>query len=181
MIRRIPDDAFEEYFALGPERSYRRLAEKLGVSKQAISKRAKEDRWQQRIQEREERTREAVATRVEESIEALNARHLKILKAVQAKALEALKGLSMAKAGDVIRALEMSIRQERVIRGEPGGGIGISVDVTNHQVAVGPPVPENDALGMSIYRLSELARSHGLMDEGEDHEGEPSGSGSSCS
>ena len=163
MTRRIPGDAFEEYYALGPERSYRRMANKLGVSKQAIAKCAKRESWQQRIVEREQKTRTAVSTMVEDTIETLNARHLKILKAVQGRALEALKSLSMSKAGDVIRALEMSIRQERVIHGEPDGGFGISVNVNNRQVAPGPPVPSNDTLGESIQRLSELAKAHGLL------------------
>ena len=47
----------------------------------------------------------------------MNERHLKIAKALQGKALEALRRLPLDKATDVIRALELGVKQERL---DPG-------------------------------------------------------------
>lgn len=168
MASKIPPDAFEFYFGLGSGRSYRAVADHFGVTKKAITNLAVREGWQQLIEERELKIRESTDRKAVETIEQQNERHLRILKAIQAKALEALKSLSMEKAADVVRALEMSIRQERLIRGEPDGAFGISVNVTNHAMTSGPPIPNNDALGESIRRLSELARDHGLFGEEDD-------------
>ena len=130
MAKRIPETAFEDYFAMGAGRSYEALAEKYGVTKRAITRRARAERWQRRIQEREQRTKEAVRAKVEESLEDLNARHLRIVKAMQAKALEYLKTLPMATAMDAVRTLEISIKQERLIHGEPSDRSAISVEET---------------------------------------------------
>ena len=47
MAKRIPPDAFEQYHALGPSRAYATLAERYGVSKQAVAKLAVRERWQE--------------------------------------------------------------------------------------------------------------------------------------
>lgn len=117
-MTKIPRSAFEDYYALGKERSYETLARQYGCSKRAIVLRAKQENWQGRLQDREIRTREAISNRVEESIEALKARHLRMLKAIQGKALEALKALPLTSAMDAVRALGLSIKQERLIYGE---------------------------------------------------------------
>ncbi len=119
MANRIPDRAFEDYFGQGANRSYQELADRYGVSKRAVVKRATQERWQERVRERDEKTMEVVASKVEETIESLNSRHLRVLKAIQAKALEALKALPMTTAMDAVRSLEITIRQERLIHGEP--------------------------------------------------------------
>jgi len=49
MVRRIPPDAYEQYLEMGTDRSYQVLADRYGVSKTAIVKRAKKEGWQERI------------------------------------------------------------------------------------------------------------------------------------
>ena len=130
MIVRLPDGAFEVYFALGPDRSYQAVADKLGVSKKAVTRRAVKENWQGRIVERDRKTRAATEAKALESLEELNDRHLRILKAIQAKALEALKRLPLNNAKDAGRALIESIKQERLIRGEPTDRSAISMEET---------------------------------------------------
>ena len=52
-----------------------------------------------------------------ESLEGMNLRHLKSLKIIQGKALEALRTMPLSTAMEAVRALDMAIRQERLIRG----------------------------------------------------------------
>ena len=49
MTRKIPEDAFELYVSLGPERSYAAVAEQYGVTKRAVVKRAKAEAWSERL------------------------------------------------------------------------------------------------------------------------------------
>ena len=130
MGKRIPEDAFEQYYLLGPERSYRRLASSLAVSKQAIAKKAKRESWQGRVLERDRKMQAAVASKVEGTLEALNERHLRILRGIQARALEVLKKMPLNTGMEAVRALELSIKQERLILGEPSDRTAVSVEET---------------------------------------------------
>ena len=128
MKRKIPADAFEFYAALGPERSYLKVAQHYGVTKRAVTKRAAQEDWAQRMAEVEERVRAESEDNAVELLREMNARHLKIAKALQGKALNALKSLPIDKAADVIRALELGVKQERLIQGEPSERSEMSVE-----------------------------------------------------
>lgn len=128
MARKIPPDAFEFYFGLGTTRSYQAVADHYGVSKRAITKVATRDGWQQRVDEREEKAREAIDKKAVETLEAMSSRHLKSLRVIQGKALESLKGSSLKSAMDAVRALDLAIKGERLIRGEPSERTALSVE-----------------------------------------------------
>ena len=129
MSARIPSTrAFEFYVGLGPDRSYQRVADEFGVSKRAVTKLAARERWQQRVAELERQAREGAEKKALESLEGMNLRHLKSLKVVQGKALEALRTMPLSTAMEAVRALDMAIRQERLIRGEPSDRTAISVE-----------------------------------------------------
>lgn len=128
MGRKIPPDAFDVYVNLGPSRNYETLALKYGVTKRAITKAAKRERWQERVLELERKAREGADQKILESLESMNLRHLKSLKVIQGKALEALRSMPLESAMEAVRALDISIRQERVIRGEPGERTAINVE-----------------------------------------------------
>ena len=51
MAKKIPTDAFDYYFSLGPSRSYQAVAEKYGASKRAVVGVAKRENWQKRLLE----------------------------------------------------------------------------------------------------------------------------------
>ncbi|MBK9386558.1 MAG: hypothetical protein IPN34_17230 [Planctomycetes bacterium] len=165
MPRHIPADAFEVYYAMGPARSYAELARHYGVSKRAILKRATSEQWQRRIEEREAKVRTAVEHRVEETVAELRARHAKILKAITGKAVEALKQLPLTSAMDAVRALDIVLKQERLLHGEPvGEGVNVRVAV---QPTVGPPVPAAGDLGAYMKKLLEVAQQQGLMPDAD--------------
>jgi carbamoylphosphate synthase small subunit len=115
---------------LGAGRSYAAVAAKFGVSKRAVTKRAEKEGWQKRVAELETKARQAVEKRAVESLEQMNERHLLSLKVVQGKALEALRKMPLDSAIDAVRALDLGIRQERLIRGEPSDRTAISVEDT---------------------------------------------------
>lgn len=125
-MKRIPPDAFEFYLSRGPGRSYQAVAAKYRVSKRAVVALAKRERWQERVAEIEARAREGAAEKAAETLEAVKVRHLKSLRIIQAKALESLRSMSLDTAIDAVRALELAIRQERVILGEPGERTALS-------------------------------------------------------
>ena len=146
MAKKIPDDAFSQYLALGSRRSYEAVARHFSCSKKAVTRRATKEGWQARVVEIERKAQTQLDEKAAESIEAMNSRHLRSLKAVQGKALEALKNMPIDSAMDAVRALDLSIRQERLIRGQPSDRTSVeveqvikreyeswlSVEVTNH-------------------------------------------------
>lgn len=87
MKRKIPTNAFEVYFAMGQGRSYDALAERFKVSKQAITKTAIKERWQERVAEIEQRVQADSKEKVVDLLNEMNERHLRVLRAIQAKAL----------------------------------------------------------------------------------------------
>ena len=128
MTRKIPPDAFSYYVGLGLDRSYQALADHYGVSKQAIVKAAKRERWQERLAEIERKAQEGADQRAVDNLEVMNGRHLKTLQVIQARALEALKTMPLASAMEAVRALDMCITKERLVRGEPSDRTAVSVE-----------------------------------------------------
>lgn len=128
MANKIPPDAFHFYLGLGPERSYQVVADRCGVSKRAVTKLATRERWQDRVVELEAKARAGAEQKALESLEAMNLRHLRSLKIVQGKALEALRSMPLSTAMEAVRSLDMAIRQERLIRGEPSDRTAVSVE-----------------------------------------------------
>jgi hypothetical protein len=123
-MARIPLDAFDYYVSLGPARSYQAVAEKLGVSKRAVTMHATKENWQARL----EKARSAADEKARETLEAMNERHLQALRVIQGKALSALKGMSLDTAMDAVRALDLGIKQERLIRGQPSDRQAVTVE-----------------------------------------------------
>lgn len=128
MSNRIPADAFEAYFALGIDRSYQTVADRYGVSKRAVVKCANREGWQDRLRDREARARATADKEAVEGLEAINRRHLKSVRVVQAKALEALRSKPLKTAMEAVRALDMAIKQERLVVGEPTDRTAVSVE-----------------------------------------------------
>lgn len=119
MKSRIPSDAFEYYLSLGASRSYEAVAKKYGVSKTAVVNFANREDWQAQLARVEREAKQRGEKRAVETIEAMNDRHLRVMQVIQKKALEALKAMSLDTAIEAVRALDIAVRQERLIRGEP--------------------------------------------------------------
>ncbi len=129
-MSKIPPDAFTYYFGLGPDRSYQTVADKYGVSKRSVTKLAVRENWQDRVTGLERKARESSDQKILETLEDMNGRHLKTLRVIQGKALETLKTMPLASAMEAVRALDMSIAKERIIRGEPSDRTAVSVEET---------------------------------------------------
>ena len=145
MSKKIGDDAFDVYFGLGPGRSHQAVADHYGTTKRAVTKVAVREDWAERLrkieldaQEKSDaRLADAAATRREElanQTEEAKARHLKSLKAVYFRAVAALQKYPMTSAAEAVRAMEMVIRLERLIIGEPSERSVLSVEeVIKHE------------------------------------------------
>jgi hypothetical protein len=127
-VSKIPPDAFDHYVGLGQKRSYEAVAKAYGVTKTAVTKRALKEDWQGRLAKVEAAARSRTDDKLVESIEQMNERHLKILRAVIGKALQALQSMPITSGMDAVRALDLAIRQERTIRGEPSDRSAVAVE-----------------------------------------------------
>jgi hypothetical protein len=145
-MAKLPVDAFEFYVSLGLQRSYQAVADRYGCSKRAVTKKAAAEKWADRLIKIERAARERIDSRMTETLEAVNARHLQTLRMIQAKALQALQMMPLDSGMDAVRALDTSIRQERVILGEPGERSAVSVEELvrrEHQRWLKPVAEEN--------------------------------------
>ena len=130
MNRKLPPAAFEFYFSLGPGRSYGAVARHYTVSKRAVVNLARREDWPAQLNEISLKARDRTAERLEDTLAEMNDRHLKILRVLQGKALETLRSVPLKTAMDAARAVDMTIRQERLIRGEPSERTEVSVAET---------------------------------------------------
>jgi hypothetical protein len=127
-MTRLPDDAFQQYVNLGPTRSYDALAKRLGVAKRSITRLAARERWQERLAAIETQARERLDEKLVETIEAVNARHVKVFRAVLAKGLQALSAMPLSSAEAAVRAIEVAVRGERLVLGEPSDRSAVSFE-----------------------------------------------------
>jgi len=128
MARKLPQNAFDFYASLGPDRSYQVVADHFAVTKRAVTNRARKEQWQQRVAEIEARVRQKSEQRLMEALEDMNERHIKSLRIVQARALEALRSMPLQTAMEAVRSLDIAIRHERLIRGEPSDRTALQVE-----------------------------------------------------
>jgi hypothetical protein len=126
--RKIPPDAFDVYVSLGSGRSYTAIAERFQVNKRSVAALAKREEWQGRIAAFERKAKEAADQKAAETIEAMKVRHLAVYQALQKKALEALKFKSLGSAMDAVRALDVALEGERLVRGEPTERTAVEIE-----------------------------------------------------
>ncbi|MCB9833803.1 MAG: hypothetical protein H6807_15180 [Planctomycetes bacterium] len=126
--KRLPADAFEYYFGLGAGRSYRSVADHFEVSKSTVANLAAKEDWPRLVAEREQKAKSQAEVQAVESLEEMCTRHIKVLKLVQRKALEALRTMPITNAMDAVRALDMAVKQERLVRGEPTDRTAVGIE-----------------------------------------------------
>jgi hypothetical protein len=127
-MKKLPDDAYAYYLALGPRRSHQAVADHFGVDKKTVTNRAVKENWRQKIEDHERAERERLERKAAESVEAMNDRHLRVISYIQAKGLETLKSMPLDSAIDAVRAITIAIDKERVIRGEPAQRTTIDIE-----------------------------------------------------
>ena len=130
MAKKIPTDAFDFYFSLGPSRSYQAAADKYGASKRAVVGVAKREDWQRRLSEVEAKAREAGDKKKSESLAASKEHHLQALRLVLVKGIEGLRQMQINEPMDAIRAIGLAVREIRVELGEPSERTAVSIEDT---------------------------------------------------
>jgi predicted transcriptional regulator len=128
MTRKIPEDAFERYVAMGAQRSFQALADELGVTKRAVSKCAAREGWSQRLARIDAEARKRSDEKITETLEQMRERHLATLKAMHTRALAALRQYPLTSGMDAMRAAEMAIKLERLVAGEPTDRSAVSIE-----------------------------------------------------
>ena len=93
--RKIPPDAFDFYFALGPARSYQTVADEYGVTKRAVTKLATKERWQDQIATLERKARENSDERKLDALQVAHEQRLKALRMVLGKGIEGLRQMTI--------------------------------------------------------------------------------------
>lgn len=117
-MRKIPSNAFEVYVGMGPERSYRAVAAKFGCTKQAVTKKAGKEKWQERLDDMEAEARRMSDKRVIKTMRDLSDKQLKLWQLVESRALQALRDHSLGSAMDAAKALDLATKNMRLILGE---------------------------------------------------------------
>ena len=128
MKRKLPPEAFEFYIGLGIGRGYQAVASHYEVSKGTVSSLAKKDNWQERLTRIERDARSKADGKALETLEQVNERHIKAARVIQAKALEGLRNMSLETAKEAVRALDLGLKQERLVLGEPSERTAISIE-----------------------------------------------------
>jgi transposase-like protein len=106
--------AFEQYYALGPKRSYQQVAQKLGVSASTVKLWSRTFGWRQRIGERDGDVARQVADRSAQAVLDDRERDLKIVRMAKMKLT---KDIAEGKVKGKIPDLEMLIRLEDYLSG----------------------------------------------------------------
>lgn len=135
MPRKIPPEAFEDYMALGLGRSYTILAKKYGVTKRAITYRAAEEHWQERVDRIEEEVRREAERKLIDELSEMRATHIKTLRVMTVRAIEALKEHKLTSAMEGAKVAEIAIRLERMMLSETTDERGGSVErITREEI-----------------------------------------------
>lgn len=103
--------AFELYLSMRPRRSYRRVADQMGVSVSTVKAWSKQNHWRQRIMEREVDESRKLADQVENDADAKSARSLKVVNMAILKIAKAIaEGRVKASMGDLDRMVRLEER-----------------------------------------------------------------------
>lgn len=97
----------------------RPLAKKWKISQTALSKRSHKEKWVEQRKQFKLKSWAKSDERAIETIADMNARHMREYKLLQGKGLERLRDTRIEKDRDAITALDVGIKGERTIRGEP--------------------------------------------------------------
>jgi hypothetical protein len=123
-----PEQAFAHWIAQGEKRSQYLTAKSFGVSRRCIGKIAYKNAWYARLADIDRVAREKSDRRLAETLADTRQRHLKMLRVVAAKGLQILQERNLSSAMDGVRAIEMAIKLERMILGEPGDDNTITIE-----------------------------------------------------
>jgi len=128
MSHKLSTEGFTYYVSLGSRRSYQAVAEFFGVDKRTVTRRAQAESWQSRLEKIERQAIENTEKKLVGTLEEANERHLKVLRFILTKAIDTLRSLPMKTATDAVRAIDVCVRHERLILGEPSERTAVKVE-----------------------------------------------------
>lgn len=144
-MRKFSDEeAFTRYLALGEARTMNKVAKEFGVTRRAINKASRRGNWMARIAEIEKQTREETDRRATETLIQIRERHLQILRAVAMAGVKALKEYPLADGMQGVKAIEMAIKLERTILGEPSESSAVSIEAITRRELETLLVPDDE-------------------------------------
>ena len=114
--------AFEEYCAMGDERSLRALEDKIGTKLSQLGTWSREHKWQERVKVYDAAQVEQERKKREREIAKMNERHAMIGTTQQAKAIQQIQELINAKkfgSQASVQLLKLATDLERLARGLP--------------------------------------------------------------
>jgi hypothetical protein len=131
----LPDDrhqqAFEVYAASGPKRTYRHVADQMGVSERTVRHWAKQGKWRQRLEEREDQAARQISGRSMQSTLAERDRDLKIVRMAKMKLA---RDIAEGKVKGRVPDLETLIRFEGELLGDDGDPLGALIQQLPEEV-----------------------------------------------
>lgn len=136
MGRKLPDEeAFSFYVGLGHQRSLGAVASKYSVTYRAVTKAAKRGNWVERLAEIERAARMESDRKRAETLSEVRDRHLKMARAIGMRGAQALHAGPIETPMQGAKAIDMSIRLERLLLGEPTENFGPSIEeVTRREI-----------------------------------------------
>jgi hypothetical protein len=169
-VNRIPEEAYQTYISMGPARTYAKVAQKYGVSRRAVTKKAAKEKWSERLAKVEAAARDRFDEKLAEDLDAMNSRHLKTLRLIQGKAIEALRALPLHSAAAAARALDTAIARERQINAAPEtvrASVHAHVGVSLEELVAASRMPPGELLKLGNGPLGVLsARASEAPDDG---------------
>jgi transposase-like protein len=112
-MRKLPPDAFDYYFSLGPGRSYEAVAKHYGVAKRTVTSLAKRGNWQGRLRDIEAKARERSDERHAAVKAEAKEQRLKALRILLGKSIQKLAHNEINSTADAIRGLGTAVRELR--------------------------------------------------------------------
>lgn len=134
-MNRLPDDAYTVYAAMGADRSYQAVADRYGVSKGAVGKRAKKENWAAKVAELERRAAEESEAKAVEEMKAVKKRQLNAARVLQARAAQVLQSLPPERALRAASALQIGWKHELLLLGEPTERQANIEEITKRELA----------------------------------------------
>lgn len=133
MTRKVPDDAFAFWVALGMHRTYGQVGRHYGVTPRTIVKVASREHWQARLAEIELAAREVMdAALAQEKGESM-AQHRRLIRAIAARAGKALADIPLATGMEGVRAAEIAIKLDRLVSGDSTAQTAVVVENVTRQ------------------------------------------------
>jgi hypothetical protein len=128
VTRKLPDDAFAFYVALGLSRSYDTVAKHYHVHKRTVVRTVEREEWAKRLQAIERKAQEVTDSKLADDLHEMNLRHRKMMLAMAARAANALQSFPLRTGMEAIKAAECVIKLERLMVGQPTEQSALTVE-----------------------------------------------------